>query len=78
VSLSNDGGALVLRVVDDGVGLPRGFSIDQSKGLGLVDRAEPRDEPDRGVDRDAGPSDGSGPTAGTEIEITVPLIGGPG
>ena len=33
--LENDGGELRLRVVDNGLGLPAGFSIDNATGLGL-------------------------------------------
>ncbi len=36
VELSNDGQELVVRVVDNGVGLPEGFSIDRSQALGLT------------------------------------------
>ena len=35
VELANDGGELVVRVVDDGVGLPEEFSVDTATGLGL-------------------------------------------
>jgi two-component sensor histidine kinase len=78
VTLSNDGAQLVLRVVDDGVGLPEGFSIDQSRGLGLsIVRSLVTSQIEGSIVM-RGRSDGSGPTAGTEIEITVPLIGGPG
>ncbi|CAA9248050.1 MAG: Serine phosphatase RsbU, regulator of sigma subunit [uncultured Acidimicrobiales bacterium] len=78
VTLSNDGTQLVLRVVDDGVGLPEGFSIDQSRGLGLsIVRSLVTSQIEGSIVM-RGRSDGSGPTAGTEIEITVPLIGGAG
>ncbi len=36
VTLENDGAELRLRVVDNGLGLPAGFSIDSATGLGLV------------------------------------------
>ena len=36
VTLENDGAELRLRVVDNGLGLPSGFSIDSATGLGLV------------------------------------------
>jgi two-component sensor histidine kinase len=35
VELGNDGQELALRVVDDGVGLPPGFALEDTKGLGL-------------------------------------------
>jgi two-component sensor histidine kinase len=78
VTLSNDGAELVLRVVDDGVGLPEGFSIDQSRGLGLsIVRSLVTSQIEGSIVMRRR-SDGPGPTAGTEIEITVPLIGGAG
>ena len=42
VRLENDGERLRATVVDDGVGLPEGFSLDGTSGLGPVDRAHPR------------------------------------
>src|SRR5262249_28027646 len=36
VHLGNDGQVLLVRVADDGVGLPPGFSLDRSDGLGLT------------------------------------------
>ncbi|MGI9119874.1 MAG: sensor histidine kinase [Acidimicrobiales bacterium] len=35
VELDNDGERLVVRVVDDGVGLPAGFALETARGLGL-------------------------------------------
>jgi two-component sensor histidine kinase len=35
VEIARDGRTLRLRVADDGVGLPPGFRLDQSSGLGL-------------------------------------------
>jgi two-component sensor histidine kinase len=35
VRLVRDDAELVVRVIDDGVGLPSGFSLDASRGLGL-------------------------------------------
>ena len=35
ILLGREGGALIVEVVDDGVGLPSGFSLDRSRGLGL-------------------------------------------
>mgnify|MGYP002382215374 FL=1 len=36
VHLANDGKELTVRVVDDGLGVPHGFSLDSATGLGLV------------------------------------------
>jgi two-component sensor histidine kinase len=36
VRLANDGQRLSIRVIDDGVGPPPGFSLDTATGLGLV------------------------------------------
>jgi two-component system, sensor histidine kinase PdtaS len=35
VQLARDDGQLLVDVVDDGVGLPPGFTVEQSGGLGL-------------------------------------------
>jgi two-component sensor histidine kinase len=35
VDLARDGDELVVDVVDDGAGLPSGFTLDEAKGLGL-------------------------------------------
>jgi len=78
VTLSNDGGALVLLVVDDGVGLPEGFSLDASVGLGLsIVRSLVTSQIEGSIDMRSRTAAAGGPqTSGTEIEITVPLIGG--
>ena len=78
VTLSNDGGALVLRVVDDGVGLPEGFSLDASVGLGLsIVRSLVTSQIEGSIDmRSRKAAAGGPPMSGTEVEITVPLIGG--
>ena len=81
VTLANDGETLTVAVVDDGVGLPEGFSIDTATSLGLsivrtlvttelagtieMRRATPED-----VAR-AGLGEGGGP--GTVVELRVPL-----
>ncbi len=78
VHLSNDGGALVVRVVDDGVGLPDGFSVSASKGLGLsIVRSLVTSQIEGSIEMRSRP-DGDAPAfggPGTEIEIRVPLIG---
>jgi two-component sensor histidine kinase len=33
--LGRDGHELLIQVIDDGIGLPEGFSLDASRGLGL-------------------------------------------
>ena len=77
VTLSNDGGRLVLRVVDDGAGLPDGFSIDQSKGLGLsIVRSLVTTQIEGSIVMRGRQGEGGDGPQGTEIEITVPLIGG--
>ena len=42
-----------IEVVDNGAGLPEGFSLEGGQGLGLVDRAGARDRRARWLDRDA-------------------------
>jgi two-component sensor histidine kinase len=79
LTLANDGGHLVVRVVDDGVGLPPGFSVDSSPGLGLsIVRSLVTSQVEGTITMRSRPVDeartGGGP--GTEIEIRVPLIGG--
>ncbi len=70
VELANDARELTVRVVDDGVGLPEGFSVASTKGLGLsivralvtsdlggtIDMYEPLDD-----------------TPGTVVELRVPI-----
>ena len=51
VQLARDDGQLVVDVVDDGVGLPPGFSVEQSGGLGTLDRAHAGHERARRNDR---------------------------
>ncbi len=36
VLLANDGSRLVIRVIDDGLGVPEGFTLDTATGLGLT------------------------------------------
>jgi two-component sensor histidine kinase len=76
VDLSNDGTLLRVRVIDDGVGLPEGFSLDASTGLGLsIVRTL--------VSTELGGSirlyraDGRADRPGTVVDIEVPLTGQP-
>ena len=82
VALHNDGTNLRLRVVDNGLGLPAGFSIDHATGLGLVIvRTLVTTELAGTIDmRAATPDDLSGaslpPAArgtGSVIDLTVPV-----
>ena len=61
---------LVVEVIDDGVGLPPGFSLETSKGPRPVDRAGARDRRARRLDR-AGPAPGD--SGGTHVRLRVPL-----
>ena len=79
LTLDNDGGHLVVRVVDDGVGLPPGFSVDSSPGLGLsIVRSLVTSQVEGTITMRSRPGGetGAGGGPGTEIEIRVPLIGG--
>jgi two-component system, LytTR family, sensor kinase len=71
VSASRDGNRLDIRVLDDGVGLPAGWTLENSGGLGLsVTRQRmaglyPDGETSFAVNRRA--------SGGTEVEISLPL-----
>jgi two-component sensor histidine kinase len=70
VEMENDGLELVTRVIDDGVGLPEGFSVASSTGLGLsIVRALVTSDLTGTIDMFE-PLDGS---PGTEVELRVPL-----
>ncbi|MGI8937434.1 MAG: sensor histidine kinase [Iamia sp.] len=70
VEMENDGQELVSRVIDDGVGLPEGFSVERATGLGLsIVRALVTSDLTGTIDMFE-PLDG-GP--GTEVELRVPL-----
>ncbi len=70
VQMENDGKELVSRVIDDGVGLPEGFSVERTTGLGLsIVRALVTSDLAGTIDMFE-PLDG-GP--GTEVELRVPL-----
>ena len=69
VELFNDGLRLGVRVVDDGVGLPDGFSIDDS-GLGLsIVRTLVTNELLGEIEM----SSGEGDRPGTEVVVSVPV-----
>jgi len=70
VDLANDGHELVIRVIDDGIGLPEGFSVATAKGLGLsIVRALVTSDL-RGTIDMFEPVDG---TTGTVVELRIPL-----
>jgi two-component sensor histidine kinase len=63
-------GELVVEVTDDGVGLPGGFSLDASKGLGLsIVQALVSGE--LGGSIEVGPGDRDG--TGTHVRLRVPV-----
>ena len=71
VELDNDGDQLVLRVTDNGVGLPPGFDLAASKGLGLsIVRSLVTSQIEGSISMH---SPDSGPRPGTVIEVAVPL-----
>jgi two-component sensor histidine kinase len=72
LSLDYEGDALVVRVVDDGVGLPDGFDLDRSTGLGLsIVRTLVTSELGGTIElrKGNGPAD----RPGTVVELRVPL-----
>jgi len=70
VEMENDGVELVARVIDDGIGLPEGFSVASSTGLGLsIVRALVTSDLAGTIDMFE-PLDGG---RGTEVELRVPL-----
>jgi two-component sensor histidine kinase len=70
VVLGNDGRELLVRVIDDGVGLPEGFSVTSAKGLGLsIVRALVTSDLEGTIDMFE-PLDGR---PGTVVELRVPL-----
>jgi two-component sensor histidine kinase len=72
VELSNDGNELRVRVVDDGCGLPPGFSIDTSTGLGLsIVRTLVMTELGGSIEMYS--ADGPSERPGTAVDIRVPL-----
>jgi two-component system, sensor histidine kinase PdtaS len=71
VSMDNDGEELTIRVVDDGVGVPDGFRLDQTSGLGLsIVRTLVTSELNGTISMAPGRADGDRP--GTVVELRVP------
>ena len=72
LELDNDGAELRVRVTDDGAGLPDGFSLDASTGLGLsIVRTLVTTELDGTIELVPGPGEGDRP--GTAVDVRVPL-----
>jgi two-component sensor histidine kinase len=72
IELANDGSELRVKVVDDGCGLPPGFSVETSKGLGLsIVRTLVTTELGGSIELYAG--DGPPGRPGTIVDIRVPL-----
>ncbi len=72
VELANDGVELRVKVIDDGQGLPPGFSIDTATGLGLsIVRTLVTTELAGSIELYAG--DGPPDRPGTVVDIRVPL-----
>jgi two-component sensor histidine kinase len=72
LELDNDGQGLLVRVTDDGVGLPPGFSVDSSTGLGVsIVRTLVLSELEGTIAFRRGTPSGRGP--GTTVELRVPL-----
>ncbi|HWH36128.1 MAG TPA: histidine kinase N-terminal domain-containing protein [Acidimicrobiales bacterium] len=71
VEVDNDWEELTLRVIDDGVGLPPGFSLDEVKGLGLsIVRSLVTTQIEGTITMTSEPARG-----GTSVEVRVPLGG---
>ena len=72
VTLENDGDRLRASVVDDGVGLPDGFSLDTTSGLGLsIVRTLVTSELGGTISLERSAGDGTRP--GTVVRIDVPV-----
>ena len=70
VRLARHGSELVVEVIDDGVGLPPGFTVESSKGLGLsIVQALVNGE--LGGSIELGPA--ARDTGGTHVRLRVPL-----
>ena len=69
LEMANDGHQLEIRVIDDGVGLPEGFTIDKAKGLGLsIVRALVTSDLEGTIDMFEPPEGGPG----TVVELRIP------
>jgi two-component sensor histidine kinase/PAS domain-containing protein len=74
VELDNDGSQLVLRVSDDGVGLPSGFALEAATGLGLsIVRSLVTTQIDGTITMGAHPERAGHERPGTLVEVRVPL-----
>jgi two-component sensor histidine kinase len=72
VSLDNDGERLRATVIDDGVGLPEGFSLDGTSGLGLsIVRTLVTSELAGTISLERSTGDGARP--GTVVRLDVPV-----
>ena len=70
VTLDNDGNELRLTVVDDGVGLPEGFQVEDAAGLGLsIVRSLVTSQMEGSIEMQR--NDGAG---GTMVDVRVPLV----
>jgi two-component sensor histidine kinase len=70
VTLENDGTELRLRVVDDGVGVPEGFQIEDASGLGLsIVRSLVTSQMEGSIEMRTSPAG-----RGTEVDVRVPLV----
>jgi two-component sensor histidine kinase len=75
VRLENDGRQLHVEVVDDGVGVPPGFSIEESSGLGLsIVRSLVQSQIEGAIDMGPAP-DGHGTLVELHVPLTVPPSG---
>ena len=69
IALENDGVELCVRVEDDGVGLPLGFSLERNSSLGLTIVAALVDSEMSGTISMESPPDGKG----TKVELRIPV-----
>ena len=75
VELERDGAELTLRVIDNGCGLPEGFTVEHSTGLGLsIVRTLVQSELGGKMDISRGDADGDRP--GTVVTIRIPIDAG--
>jgi two-component sensor histidine kinase len=77
VQLANDGKELLVKVADNGVGIPDGFSLESSGGLGLsIVRTLVTSQIEGSIDmrrrHDDEPPSGAG--VGTVCELRVPVL----